>query len=120
MTGRYGGGTGTGGEHEDEAFKDSKLLGVIGEVVALHPEKLLLFKLDLVALGVHRFPGKYLSLNYFKLLELFWMFFTTFVVVSTLRTSDDGDGYYNSSACCALVFGLRLNQTTFSLGSSCF
>lgn len=35
--------------------RDSKLSGVIGEVVALHPEKLLLFKLHLVALGVDRF-----------------------------------------------------------------
>lgn len=46
------------------------------------------------------------------------MFFNTFAVVSTLRASNDGTGYYNRSACCALVFGLRLNQTMFSLGSS--
>lgn len=48
------------------------------------------------------------------------MFFTAFAVVSTLRTSNDGICYYNSSACCALVFGLHLDQTMFSLGSSCF
>lgn len=48
------------------------------------------------------------------------MFFTTAAVVSTLGTSNDGIHYYNSSACCALVFGLRLNQTTFSLGCLCF
>ena len=51
MIGRYRGGTGTAGEDEDEAFKDSKLLGVIREAVALHPEKLQLFTLDLCGPG---------------------------------------------------------------------
>lgn len=51
MIGQYRGGTGSVGEDEDEAFKDSELLGVIGDVVALHPEKLLLFKLDLCGPG---------------------------------------------------------------------
>lgn len=51
MIGQYRGGTGSVGEDEDKAFKDSEFLGVTGDVVALHPEKLLLFKLDLCGPG---------------------------------------------------------------------
>lgn len=64
-------GTGTAGEEENEAFKDSKLLCVPGKAVALHPDKLWLFKWNLC--GPVR---RNVSLKIFdsELFEVFWAF----------------------------------------------
>lgn len=57
-------GTGTAGEDENEASKDSKLLSVPQKAVALHPDKLWIFKWNFMALCVEMLPGKYVSLNF--------------------------------------------------------
>jgi len=66
VIGWYRGGAGTAGEDEDEACKDSKFLGVIREAVALHPEKLLLFKLDLCGPGCRWVSLKIFESKLFK------------------------------------------------------
>lgn len=65
-------GTGTAGEDENEAFKDSKLLGVPGKAVALHADKLQLLKRNLC--GPVR---RNVSLKIFEseFLKVFWAVF---------------------------------------------
>lgn len=64
-------GTGTAGEDESVAFKDSKLLGAPEKAVALHLINFGFLNGIFVALCVEMFPWKYVSLDYLKFSELF-------------------------------------------------
>lgn len=64
-------GAGTAGEDENEAFKDSKLLGVPEKAVALHLINFGFLNEIFVTLCIEMFSWKYLSLNYSKFSELF-------------------------------------------------